>query len=636
MPIISKIGRRSLKTRFLIGSIYAVLTAGALTMIYPFLLLIAGSTKSGVDTPQSQIIPAFLRNSTALYRKYIEAYFNESSGTFGNIALEDKPFFESAVPPKKLNPKLVDDWKEFITKSELPDYSYMLSETSTSSSRGVCPRNLRIFKAEMSARFGGDLSKFNAAMDQTFTEWSKFRVLQNCFMTRPTNNNNGIWEKTFTEFKKSMPIRDRIYPSISGVFSETFIKSRYSNDLDQIQKAYGDIKTWGSVKLSRRAPLRSENKKRADWEVFVRDIIGLPWIRLDASASKHYRDYLKDRYSENLNLLNSAHGTSYSSFDEIIVSGRAPDNGIAVSDWTAFLQGWRDPTSGKYYKAPLDSIGIYCVDFLFQDFVKEKYGDIAKANSALNTSFKSWDDIVTPQIDALYFDFLGKKTAIRWEFCTRNFKSVIDYLLLHGSALFNTVIYCLLTIICALIVNPLAAYALSRFKLPSTYKILLFLMLTMAFPPVVTQIPNFLMLRNLGLLNTYSALILPGLANGYSIFLLKGFFDSLPQELYESASIDGASEIRIFFQITMSLSKPILAVIALNSFTAAYGNFMMALLVCQDRDMWTIMPFLFELQGSGCQGLVFASLLIAAIPTLIIFTFCQNIIMRGIVVPVEK
>ena len=153
---------------------------------------------------------------------------------------------------------------------------------------------------------------------------------------------------------------------------------------------------------------------------------------------------------------------------------------------------------------------------------------------------------------------------------------------------------------------------------------------------MVTQIPVFLMLREFNMLNTFWALILPGLANGYSIFLLKGFFDSLPQELYESASIDGAGEFRIFWQITMSLSKPILAVIALNAFTLAYGNFMMALLICQDESMWTLMPWLYQLQQRSGEGIIFASLLIAAVPTFVIFSFCQNIIMRGIVVPVEK
>jgi multiple sugar transport system permease protein len=198
------------------------------------------------------------------------------------------------------------------------------------------------------------------------------------------------------------------------------------------------------------------------------------------------------------------------------------------------------------------------------------------------------------------------------------------------------VVYCFLAILSALIVNPMAAYAMSRYKMPSTYKILLFLMLTMAFPPMVTQIPNFLVLREQGLLNTFAALILLSLANGYSIFLLKVLFDSLPKELYESASLDGAGEWVMFWQITMNLSKPILAVIAINAFNHAYANFMFALLTCQNEMMWTLMVWLYPLQAKSSQGVVFASLLIAAVPTFLVFLFAQNIIMRGIVVPVEK
>ena len=200
----------------------------------------------------------------------------------------------------------------------------------------------------------------------------------------------------------------------------------------------------------------------------------------------------------------------------------------------------------------------------------------------------------------------------------------------------NTVIYCTLAIVLALTINPLAAYAMSRYKMPSTYKILLFCLCTMAFPPMVTAIPNFLMLRRLGLLNTFAALVLPGMANGYAIFLLKGFFDSQPRELYESAQLDGASEWTLFWQIAMSLSKPILAVIALQAFTMAYSNFMFAFVVCQDEKMWTLMVWLYQLQQRSGQAVMYASLIIAAIPTFLIFLFCQNIIMRGIVVPSEK
>ena len=108
------------------------------------------------------------------------------------------------------------------------------------------------------------------------------------------------------------------------------------------------------------------------------------------------------------------------------------------------------------------------------------------------------------------------------------------------------------------------------------------------------------------------------------------------RELFESAELDGASEWTIFWHIAMGLSTPILSVLALNTFTAAYGNFMMAFLLCQDQSMWTMMVYLYQLQQNSSQAVGFAALIIAAIPTLLVFIFCQNIIIKGIVVPSEK
>ena len=225
---------------------------------------------------------------------------------------------------------------------------------------------------------------------------------------------------------------------------------------------------------------------------------------------------------------------------------------------------------------------------------------------------------------------------LRRTFAARNFINVWQEMFTHGRGLINTVILVALTVTVSLLINPLAAYAMSRFKLPGAYKILLLLMATMAFPPMVTMIPTFIMLREMSLLNTFVALVLPFAANGYMIFLLKGFFDSLPSELYEAATLDGASEMRMFFQITLSLSKPILAVVALQAFIWAYTMFLYPLVVCPREKMWLLSVWLYQWQNTASIGGVFASVLIACVPTLVIFLFAQKVIMRGIVVPVEK
>jgi multiple sugar transport system permease protein len=225
---------------------------------------------------------------------------------------------------------------------------------------------------------------------------------------------------------------------------------------------------------------------------------------------------------------------------------------------------------------------------------------------------------------------------LRWGFATNNYRFVTAELFVQGDAFRNTMTLCALAVLTAIIVNPLAAYAMSRFRLRGTYNVLLILMATVAFPPMVTLIPKFIMLREMSLLNTFAALVLPFAANGYLIFLLKNFFDSLPQELYEAAAIDGASEARIFFQITMSLSTPILAVVALEAFNAAYAMFLYALIVAPSPDMWLQTVWLGQFKERAGLGPIFAAVLVTCIPTLIVFILAQRVIMRGIIVPTEK
>ncbi len=272
---------------------------------------------------------------------------------------------------------------------------------------------------------------------------------------------------------------------------------------------------------------------------------------------------------------------------------------------------------------------LYEDDILYQKAIAEKYlGSLASYNRDTGNRLYSFKDVRVPS------SFNPK--GLRLHFLVTNYKVVIDEILLHGRALLNTLIYCSMSVGAVLTINPFAAYALSRYKPRCQYKVMLFFMLTMAFPGMVLGIPTFLLMRSFGLLNTYWALILPGLASGFSIFLLKGFFDSLPKELYEAAQIDGASELTMFWHITLAMSKPILAVLALSAFVGAYSNFMLAFILCQSPKMWTMMVYLYQLQQRSTPGVSYAALVIASIPTMLVFVFCQRLIIRGIVVPVDR
>ena len=145
-------------------------------------------------------------------------------------------------------------------------------------------------------------------------------------------------------------------------------------------------------------------------------------------------------------------------------------------------------------------------------------------------------------------------------------------------------------------------------------------------------------MRDLGMLNTFFALVLPGAANGLAIFILKGFFDSLPPELFEAATIDGAKEWQIFLHVTMPMVKPILAVNALGAFIAAYEGWQWALIVCQNPKMWTLAVWMYQVsqKWSPTPWMTSAGYVIISIPTLIVFLGCQRIILRGIIIPQMK
>lgn len=639
MPILSRIERRGFKARALVAALYGLLIVGAVTMVYPFLLMISGSTMSDVDSTATRVIPAYLTDQRALWNKFSEGMFNESLEEMRSVTSIDVPQFKSLLLPGEVNTDFVDQWEDFLRIEPSPPYAFVLGHMATPTSRSE-PLLFRQFKVNLRSQFGSSIADINRALGTEFPNWNAFNIQQSTFTTRRDKFVQTPIIDQLNDFAVAQSPGDRYYTSVEGWYVRVYLRSQYSRTIENYNQTHDtSFRSFDQVHLSRSVPPESTPRQREDWISAVRFLLHPFWLRIDASANGAYRSFLQAKYASDIHALNRVYESQFSDFDEIPLPSPTDlmtATGIAYADLDVFLQGWIDPQTNQKHIAPIDALSISSTEFRFRDWLMAKFGSIDQLNAALGTSFTDVMDILPPQEGFLYRQFEQRTGFWKWEYTARNYIAVLDYIVLRGRGMINTVIYCVLAVLSALIVNPLAAYALSRYKPSNTYKILLFLMLTMAFPPMVAQIPSFLMLRQFNMLNTFWALILPGLANGYSIFLLKGFFDSLPQELYESAALDGAGELRVFWQITLSLSKPILAVIALNAFTHAYSNFMFALLICQDRNMWTLMVWLYVLQQNAGKGVIYASLLIAAIPTFLIFAFCQNIIMRGIVVPVEK
>ncbi|MCL6520139.1 MAG: beta-galactosidase [Armatimonadetes bacterium] len=625
MSIIPTVGRRSWSMRLLIAGLYIVLTLGAITMVYPFLIMLATSTKSGVDVNNYSVIPKYWYDDSILFAKFAEIKYAADMDAINGYYRTDFAKMEDIAPPQKTplttnQMRMVKDWEDFSRTIPL---KYMQANYGVISN--APSRLLNEYRAWLRRRFNNDINALNKLYRE---ENESFETVFTPF--ERTESREWQPEKTpkmqeWLEFKASLPSEFRRIICIDPLFWTFLKENKYDGDIAKLNKAYGtNYKSFMEVHFSPTLP--ADPRQRADWEEFARTMLPFRYMVLNSKALPAYRKFLQNRYGGNIEEVNRIYGTSYSSFDQIVLPKEAPAEGTPLVDWMDFISK----------VVPVTAIKAVNSENLYRQYLFRKYGSLDAINKAYGTKYASLLDLSPPQHLADWHYVLAHHRELRKHFIIRNYAMVLNYILLHGRAVFNTFVFCLAAILTHLIVNPLCAYSLSRYNLRYSYKVLLFLLATMAFPAEVTLIPNFLLLKKLHMLNTFWALILPGMAGGFSIFLLKGFFDSLPKELYEAGIIDGASEARMFWQITIPLSKPIFAVIALSSFTAAYGAFMFAFLVCQNPKMWTMMVWLYELQITAPKYITMAALTIAAIPTLTVFVFAQNVIMRGIILPSFK
>ena len=603
MPVILPSEKRQFGSRLVYLVLYTLLVVGSLSMVYPFLLMTSGSFKSRVDVQDLDIVPRFVYDESMLFRKYAEAKYSERILEYRDATGDDARNFR-AIELADSNATVVDDWTDFTASSEMPT-SWFLAAFGPTPEGKIIQRNERAFRQYISDVCGDDLEVFRERFDEPIESWFFLKFPPERLTDRKYQLSDTPLIHAFYDFKETLPAEDRIYVSCDAAY-QRYIQLTQSGE--------------ASALLEQRSNL-------PEWESYVRGFLHLQFIRVDASQMPAWEAFLKTKYGV-IEHLNKLYGQTYVEFDEVTMPTDRITVSAALTDYQMFV------ADSEYCE--LKALSLDTPELRWRAYLEDKYGSIAVVSVAHGREYTAFSDVRMPQLEADSLYVQTHSGELRSYFGFNNYRMVMEYILFYGSGIENTLIYCLAAIALALLVNPLAAYALSRYNLPGQFKVLLFLIATMAFPGVVTMIPNFLLLRDLGLLNTFAALLLPTMANGYSIFLLKGFFDSLPKELFEAADIDGASEWQKFWMITMNLSKPILAVIALGAFNGAYANFMYAFILCQDKDMWTLTVWLYQLQQFSSQGVVFASLMIAAVPTLLIFILCQKVIIQGIVVPTEK
>lgn len=190
-----------------------------------------------------------------------------------------------------------------------------------------------------------------------------------------------------------------------------------------------------------------------------------------------------------------------------------------------------------------------------------------------------------------------------------------------------------LTTVGQLITCSMAGFAFARLRFPGRDILFMALLAALMVPGQVTIIPIYLMMADLGLVNTHESLILPGLVNVFGLFLMRQFFKQVPQELFDAARVDGAGHFRCYLQIALPLVGPGLATLAIITFNSSWNGFFAALIFLTDDNLMTLPQGIALLTGrmsAGDPSVVMAAVVWAILPVMIVFVLAQRWIIEAL------
>jgi multiple sugar transport system permease protein len=200
---------------------------------------------------------------------------------------------------------------------------------------------------------------------------------------------------------------------------------------------------------------------------------------------------------------------------------------------------------------------------------------------------------------------------------------------------FNSVFVAVFGTIGQVLVSTMAAFAFARMEWRGREMVFTLYLATMMIPAVVLVIPQFILVRSLGWVNSYAALIIPGLFSAFGTFLLRQSFLSLPRDFEEAAFVDGANTFTIFWRIVLPLSQPALATLAIFSFMGHWNSYLWPLFVARQPEVMTLPVALAALQAGPRAltewNMVMAGSVVAVLPVLVVYIFAQRWFVEGVV-----
>jgi multiple sugar transport system permease protein len=203
-----------------------------------------------------------------------------------------------------------------------------------------------------------------------------------------------------------------------------------------------------------------------------------------------------------------------------------------------------------------------------------------------------------------------------------------------GRYVLNSAIVALAVTGVSIFVNSAAGYAFAKLRFRGRRALWALLTAGLVVPVQVVMLPNFLIMKQLGLVNTYGGVMIPTFASIFGIFLVRQYAASFPDELLDAARMDGASELRIYFSVVLPVIRPILATLAIWTFLTTWNDFMWPLIILTDETRYTLPVALAGLVGERAQDteLMMAGSVLTVLPVLVVFLALQRYYVQGITV----
>ena len=203
-----------------------------------------------------------------------------------------------------------------------------------------------------------------------------------------------------------------------------------------------------------------------------------------------------------------------------------------------------------------------------------------------------------------------------------------------GRSLLNSAIIAVSVTAISIVINSMAGYAFAKLRFRGRDGLFRALAAGLVIPVQVSMLPLFLLMKQLGLINSYWGVIVPGMASIFGIFLIRQYAQSIPDDLLDAARMDGAGEMRIYTSIVLPTIVPILATLGIWTFLSTWNDFMWPLIVLSDEARWTLPVALANLSGEHVQDteLMMAGSVLTILPVMLVFLFLQRYYIQGVMV----